>query len=509
MRKQTAFFAFTFLAFSAPLAGKLRAQTSLPDASQLLQQQDAQLGAQPGTVTLSQPARLGTTVTLGAGHALHIAAPLTVGNASIRLTGHNTVHCDAPVTVENATDLFVADGATDLSVTGCTVKNIGRGGGYLLTATRGARVIATGNHLTDVALFTTHNSGVPGSQTTDVTLSNNSVDFPAGGGPIGVYLMYVVGGTVSSNQFHGTGHGVEWWGGDANAGWPGFDKVTGAGKLTITGNQCNNAGGSCVWGSDGFDITVTGNTAELCGDVCFDTEGGVRNTFSKNTARACANGCYSAQFESQNVVFSNNSAYADNKAKALALVLIKHPSGRGPNHENLSITGNTFTCGDACTAYYSEGEDGMTFSNNTVTNGNIAFTNFDNNIEIQNNTFRYTVPLGAAAVIGGPALANGHHSEVIGNTISTTVPPDPKAMCIAQGWVDYNSSDEMRFINNTCSGFPTGILTLTAGGNPGAPHAIWFLQGNQFLNVPPAQQIVHQHRSGNEVYESVPAGHSH
>ena len=480
------------------------AQTPLPDAAALIQQQETRLGVGKGTVFLDRPSRLGGNVTLDVGHALQIRAPLTVAAGSIQLSGKNDVSCKAPITVENATDLFVADGATDLSVRGCQVTVAGRSGGYLLTATRGQRITATDNHLTKIAIFNTHNIGGPASQTTDVTLTNNSTDFPPGTGPIGIYLLYVIRGTISNNRLSGTGHGIQWWGGDANQGWRSFDAVTGAGDLTITGNQCHIAGGSCVWGSDGFDIKVTGNTADTCSDVCFDTEGGVRTTFSGNSAKQCANGCYAAEFESLNATFTANQGSWDGSAPGGVLVLIKHPSGRGPSHTNLVVTGNTFTCSKICAAFYSEGEDGLTLTKNTINNGFVQFINYTNNVTISGNTLRFTLPVGAQAAITGPALVNGHKSDISGNLITAAAGAVGNAACIAQGWSDYNSTDEMRITGNTCSGFRYGIVTASGGGNPGAPHAVWYLQGNQFANVPAEHQIVHQHSSGNEVYTSAP-----
>ena len=482
--------------------GPLYAQATLGDANQLIAAGEARLGSAPGTVVLSQPSRLDAPITLGVGHALQINAPLTVGPATIRLAGHNEVRCTAAVTVENAAEVFVAENTTDVAVRGCQVTVTGRLGGYLLTATHTARVTAADNHLTNLAIFNTHNAGGGTLPTTDVTLTGNSTDFPKGGGPIGIYLLYVVGGQVSGNRFHGTGHGIQWWGGDANERWPGFPAVNAApaGKLTIHGNTCQDAGGACVWGSDGADIKVTGNSANGCSDVCFDTEGGVRTVFTGNTAKGCHNGCLAAEFESQDAVFDGNTASSEGPVPGGALVLIKHPSGRGPNHTNLIVRNNTLTCGTLCAALYSEGEDDFTFTNNNVQNGFLQFINYTNNVLIRANTLRFTVPIAATSAIAGPSEANGHHSEISGNTIVAQAGAVGDGACIAQGWSDYNSTDEMRITGNTCTGFRVGIVTATGGGNPGAPQAVWYLKGNAFTGTPPEKQVVHQHSSGNEQY---------
>ncbi len=490
-------------ALTAPLC---QGQGALPDARALIAAQQAKLGAAPGVIVLDRPARLEGEITLGVGQDLRIDAPLSVGGATVHLKGHNAVRCEAAVSVDNATDLFVADGAQDISVRDCDVTVKGRVGGYLLTATRSARVSASGNHLVDMALFSTHNLGGDGSRTIDVSLNGNSSVFTHTAGPIGVYLMYVIRATVSNNRFAGTGHGIEWWGGDGNLGWRGPAAVNAAGDLSITGNQCYSAGGACVWGSMGFNVTVSGNSADICSDVCFDTEGGVRNLFTGNVAQACGNGCYSAQMESVDVVFSGNFAYADAKAPALALVLIKHRNENPAPHLNLTVTGNTLSCGSLCTAFHSEGENGLDLSHNTVTNGVIHFANYTNSVRVANNSLHFTVPLGAQAAIGGPSLAGGHVSFIEGNTLLyETGEPAPNGACIAQSWSDNNSTDEMHITRNTCVGFGAGVVTETAGHNPGAPTALWSLDGNMFSRTPPAQQFIHHKTSGNEIYTVVGA----
>lgn len=481
------------------------ASQNLANAKALITAQHAQLGSRPGVIVLDRASRLEGEITLGVGQDLRIAAPLSVGQATVHLSGHNQVRCDAPLSVDSATDLFVADGSDDISVRGCDVTVRGHVGGYLLTATRSTRVAATDNHLVNMALFNTHNVGGDASRTTDVTLNGNSSEFLKGGGPIGIYLLYVVRATVANNRFRGTGHGIEWWGGDGFIGWHGADEVTGAGDLSITGNQCYSAGGACVWGSMGFNVTVSGNSADTCSDVCFDAEGGVRNLFTGNVAQACGNGCYSAQMESVDIVFSGNFAYADAKGPALALVLIKHRSDNPAPHANLTITGNTLSCGALCTAFASEGEGGLDLSHNTVTNGVFHFGNYTNSVRVYGNSLRFTVPLAGHPAILGPSLAGGHTSMIEANEVFNEGAPDAKAGCIVQAWSDDNNTDEMRIERNTCIGFGFGVFTETAGHNAGAPHAVWVVRGNEFSRVPDANLIIHRKTSGNELYQAEPA----
>jgi hypothetical protein len=238
--------------------------------------------------------------------------------------------------------------------------------------------------------------------------------------------------------------------------------------------------------------------------VCFDTEGGVRNLFTGNVAQACGNGCYSVQMESVDVVFSGNFAYADKKAPALALVLIKHRSENPAPHANLTITGNTLSCGTLCTAFASEGEGGLDLSENTVTNGVFHFGNYTESVRIFGNSLRFAVPLAGQPAVLGPSLAGGHTSIIEGNTILNDGATDPNAVCIAQAWSDNNSSDEMRIERNTCAGFGNGVVTETAGHNAGAPRATWVVSGNAFSRVPEANRLVHRRSSGNEQYVADP-----
>ncbi len=478
------------------------AQGSLADARAIIAARQAELGAAAGMIVLDKPTRLDGDVTLAPGHGLRIAAPLSVGRSTVHLAGHNEVRCEADISVDNATELFVADAATDVSVRGCDVTVKGQPGGTLLTATRAVRVVEAGNHVINLALFNTHNGGGAASQTTDVSITDNSTELH-GARPIGVYLLYVLRGVVANNRFMGTGHGVQWWGGDGNLGWHGAAEVKYAGFLSITGNECYDAGGACVWGSMGENVTVTGNTAEGCGDVCFDTEGGVRNLFSGNVARGCASGCYSVQMESEDVVFSSNFAYADTKYPTAALFLIKHHNENPAPHANLTVTGNTLSCGTLCMAFYTEGEAGLDLSHNTLVNGLIHFANYTGEVRVSGNSLRFTVPLGEPA-ISGPSLAGANTSFIENNTLMDQAAPNPKSVCIAQGWSDYNSTDEMRITDNTCVGFGIGIATETAGQNPGAPRATWVIGGNRFSRVPESQQIVHRKTSGNETYLAQP-----
>lgn len=245
--------------------------------------------------------------------------------ATVRFMGSNEVRCEAPLIADKGLNLLVADGVTDVAVRDCDVTAKAAPGGALLTATRSARVVATGNQLVNMAIFTTANSGGPGSQATDVTLTGNASLFPKGGGPFG--------------------------------------------------------------------------------------------------------------------------------------------------HVRLTVTGNTLACGALCTAFYSEGEDGLVFAGNTLTNGVVLFANYANSVVIRGNTLRFTAALGTHPTICRADAQRRTPHEIADNWISNETPAG-ETTCISQGWSDFNSVDEMRIVRNTGLGFAKGIATVTNGGNPGAPHAV-------------------------------------
>ncbi len=477
----------------------VEAQSTGIDFKPWLAAAEARLGTSPGTLTLDRPAHLDAPLSLGQGHSLVIDAPLRVTHgASIKLLGRNNVRCEAMITTDMPTIIFVADGAAAVSVSSCNATATNPGG-FLLSATRSSGVTLTGSNVINMGLFTTSNTGGVGSQTTDVGITGNSSTFPKGNGTYGVYLMYILQGVVANNRFYGNEHGVEWWGGDANSGWRGAAAVVNSADLSITGNVCTNIRAACIWGSMGRNVSVTGNTANGCGDVCFDTEGGVDNLFSGNTARNCGFGCYAAEFESEGTVFTGNLGSSD---AGHIMVLIKHGSGNPNSHVNLSITGNTFDCTKvACPALYTEGEDGLFFTHNTVTNGFLQDINYHHDIHITGNTFRFTVDLGGRRAISGPALVNHHVSEISDNFVLNAVKASAPSTCIGQDYSDYNDMDEMYILRNTCIGFDAGIATNSSGGNPGAPHAVWLISGN---HVSAVQPYVHVHPSGNESYNFMP-----
>jgi hypothetical protein len=473
------------------------AQAPQLDAGTWLARQDTQLGPRAGTITLHRAGELTHDVTLSVGHDLVIAAPLRIA-ATIHLLGNNHIRCRAPLEAQQPRNLFQAESATGISITGCDVTQTGPAGGYLLAVKASSHISVAHNHLLNLNLFTTQDDT---GHTTDLAIADNVVRFPANNGFIGIYLIRTLRATVIGNALEGLGHGVEWWGGDANGGWRGPQSVVDAGELTIQGNHCRTIAGACIWGSMGYNVNVTGNSDKGCGDVCFDVEGGVNNVFTHNQASNCGFGCYAAEFESLGTVFRENEATT---TAGHNLVLIKHGPQNPYNHTNLHIEDNVLTCPQLCVALYTEGDDGLFFTGNTITNASIASVNYHHDFTVTGNTFVFTVDPGSSAAIAGPALFQHHTSLIANNSLTDRAPADPATICIAQSWSDFNDADTMTITGNSCSGFTRGLVTATGGANPGAPRAIWTISGNHVNGAAAGKAYQHARMAGNETYTFTP-----
>jgi len=465
------------------------------DVSAWIAQQDSALGARPGTVVLTQAGVLSHDVRLGPGHNLRIAAPLEIGKGHLRLEGHNTVVCTAPVVVDVAEDVMLADGVSDLSVTGCEVRMKATGAGYLVSATRAARVTMRGNRLLDMGLFETQNH-MPRSETTDVTIEGNSVRFDRTPLAVGVLLEGVLGATITDNEFVQAINGVQWWGGDAHGGWRGPDSARGAGNFLMRGNHCTGTRDSCIWGSMGTNIVVDGNQDDGCGDVCFDVEGGTDVVFTHNAANHCGNGCYAAEFESEGAVFRSNQASGE---AGHVLVLIKHSPLNPYPHRNVWIDDNDLTCAQLCVGLYTQGDEGLRFTGNRLTNATVQAAVYHRDFAVLRNTFRFTVALGEQPAIAGPVLWRGSLSEIADNVVVAET-PQPGAVCIAQSWLDWRYSDTMRILRNRCTGLATGIVTATGGAGLWGARAEWVVAGNQVQGAAAGRSYLHARIAGREHY---------
>ena len=465
--------------------------------------QDARLGSAPGTIVIDHPGQIEAPVTLASGHSLSIKAAVDWA-ATVRLSGGNTVQCAPTATItahlpafifpQPAGALLLAQGVDHIQVTGCTINSASPS--LLLAGYPVSDLNLTGNTLTGLMLLAVN--GAPGSCQRLTLAKNVLTSTKPAGTYAGIQLNNAKNVTVTGNSFTNLLHGAMWWGGDSGASGASLQQVTTTGAMSFIGNQCKHIGGSCIWGSMGYDILMRGNSADGCGDVCFDTEGGLRTQIVDNKALNCNNGCAAVFFFTDQTVIAGNHFRA--QAPGGGLLLFKNSSQNPSAHDHMSITNNELRCEpNLCRAVYQEAAGGLNFAGNEVTNGVWLPVGYARAVTIANNHLVYTQPLAdGSAALAAPGVIGGTALEVIGNRIESNVPQPAGSACISATWTDFNAVDTQLIAGNTCAGtspFSLGLSTVSAGQNPGLA-GVWIVSANHLGSA----AIRHTAKTPNEHY---------
>lgn len=477
------------VAFAAIFLNQSFAFASPPgNLSAWLKAQDATLGAAPGTIVIDQPGRIDSTITLAPGHSLDLRASVDWA-ATVRLSGDNSVGCTgnaATVTAHlppfgfgGATGmLLLSEGGAHIRISGCHV--ISDTPSLLLAGYPVSDLEMSGNTLSGLMLLAVN--GPPGSSQR-LTLSKNVVTSSKPGAKYaGMQLNSAKSVIATGNSFTNLMHGAMWWGGDAGAPGANLNHLNSTGQMSFIGNQCKDIGGSCIWGSMGYDIIMRGNSADSCGDVCFDAEGGLRTQIVQNKAVGCNNGCAGVFFFTKDTTISGNHFRA--QAPGGGLIFIKNSSQNPSAHDGISITDNELRCEpNLCRVVYQEAAGGIRFSGNEVTNGVWLPIAYARSVSITNNHLIYTKALtGVPAALWMPGIIGGTALEVTGNRIESNTPQPPGSACLAAGWSDFNATDTHVIANNTCAGtdpFSIGLTVVSEGANPGVA-GVWIVSANHF-----------------------------
>ena len=470
------------------------------DLSAWLKAQDASLGASAGTIVIDQPGRIEAPVTLQPRHMLEIRSTLD-WSATVHLTGSNTVQCAGAAMihahlpsyepVQHTGALLMTEGGTGIQVTGCHVD--ADAPSLLLGGFPVSDLSMTGNSLSGLRLLAV----VGPSQR--LTLAKNIVTSakPAAN-YAGIELNDVKNVAVSDNSFTNLAHGAMWWGGDSAAPGASIQKVTTTGQMSFTGNVCKNIGGSCIWGSMGYDILMRGNSADGCGDVCFDAEGGLRTQIIDNTAANSHNRTHAGLLFNHQTSISNNHFHAH--APGGGLIFIKNSSQDPLRHDHMLIQNNDLACEPKiCRAVYQEAAGGIEFSGNEVKNGVWLPVGYARSVSVRNNHLVYSKALTPGTpALWMPGILGGTALEVTGNRIESNVAEPAGSICIGAGWTDFNATDTHLIAANSCAGtnpFPIGLSIVSDGKNPGVA-GVWILSANQIGSA----MIHHEARSSNERY---------
>ena len=501
-----------FIIYAVPAHGQASAQNSPArvaaaerypgsDLGARIQAADQALASAPGVITVNVAGDLQTSFTLHRGHDLSLRASVHWA-ATATLEGSNNISCAKGTTIRSTLPaydfggqtgmLLLTKGGSQISIHDCRFE--ASAPSVVLAGYPVSNLTMSGNMLTGLSLVATN-----GATSTDLNLSDNTIDYPASNGRnAGILLFFAKRARADGNHLTRNPHGIQWWGG--NSGDPGANlkQVTAAGEMTFSGNVCKAIGGACIWGSMGYDIQITGNSADGCGDICFDTEGGLRTTIANNTAAGCNNGCAAIFFFTDQTSITKN--HFSGMAPGGGLIFIKNVSQNPISHDHLNITDNDLRCTPGvCQAVHSEAAAGVRFERNEVLNGTYVPVGYGARVSITHNhwVFSQALPAKTAAIVA-PGMVGGSTLEVTRNQIESNALQNSESACILSGWSDYNATDFHFITENVCGGsrpFPIGLVVITNGANLG-PRALWFLGGNTFSSG----KIDHQAITKNEVF---------
>ncbi|MBO5060892.1 MAG: right-handed parallel beta-helix repeat-containing protein [Clostridia bacterium] len=155
-----------------------------------------------------------------------------------------------------------------------------------------------------------------------------------------IYLNYMNNVVIDGNRIENTGHGIAWWGGDANHnkdGQPENDRQ--CKNIVITNNIVTNVTGGGIWGAMGENLTISHNVVTHAHDVGIDLEGTYYTTVSDNVVYNCNNGGIVTFFLCRGTVFSGNTVYSDVDNQYLFKIF---NSSQGIKNEDITVVGNTF-----------------------------------------------------------------------------------------------------------------------------------------------------------------------
>ena len=298
--------------------------------------------------------------------------------------------------------------------------------------------------------------------------------FPFGG----IFMQYTLRFAVTNCSVQNSGHGIHWWGGDANTGVDGaLANPRKCFNGSITNCVVQNIHGGGIWGSMGQWITVSGNTVNTCQDVGIDFEGCFDCTATGNTVTACPNGGLTNFFYTQNLVFSGNTVSQSNGAPAYRC----YNDTQNTNNKSVLLTGNTFRGVGVFTS--------ADFINGPIENASFIGNNFYNctlscafnNMKIINvvgNTFVYDiVASGITAFVSVGNASTNANISIKDNQITSLVTHPAGSAGIFVSVNDFNTDTTVNITSNTISGFPIDISIDNIGTNAGT-FGLFTIQNN-------------------------------
>lgn len=430
-------------------------------------------------------AALGPVV--GVPGAIYKISTVTLKDGSYLIGNGASITCTAAA----AAGAFEASAKTGLRVEDWTIS--GTLGAFLLKSTACSDVALRRNKATTINLIHTRSAGgnvystASATENTDIRVEDNRASAATSGTVACVDLFYASGVTVRGNRINGYGHGIQFWGGDANptTGNGAVANTRKAQNISIVGNVVTSPAQGGIWGAMGQDVTVTGNVVVSAGDVGIDFEGCVSATASGNTVRDCTNGQLATFFFGRDVLFSGNTAQVGSSAKPL-LRVSNSTGDSSPTTGNISVSfvGNSLTCTSGLGTMILEATNTLLIASNTLRDVQINPTgNNMHNVYVLNNNLTFAVQGAAfkAIELGGINQVGGvtPFSRIVGNAISTLGSQPAGSVGILAASTDGNSSPTIEIKDNTIqAGFPTADIKTSWGGTNAGTRAVFGIVQN-------------------------------
>ena len=281
----------------------------------------------------------------------------------------------------------------------------------------------------------------------------------------GIFMQYTLRFAVTNCSVQNSGHGIHWWGGDANT-----DGALANARKCFNGSitNCNvtNVCGGGIWGSMGQYVVVSGNTVNTCADVGIDFEGCFDCSATGNAVSSCTNGCLTTFFLNKNIVFSGNTVV---QSVAGQPAYRCNNAGQTADNKDITFSGNTFRGDGVITSVDFVGGPAqiINISSNTFRNCYIStFTVSTEAINIVGNNFYFDVAAGSAFnCISANGTNNIGYTSIKNNQIVSKITQPNGSNAIFLGHNNFNYASYGYILGNTTSGFPIDITTSNTATN--------------------------------------------
>ena len=298
----------------------------------------------------------------------------------------------------------------------------------------------------------------------------------------GILMQFVKNWKVTNCILKNYVQGVQWWGGDSNPERNGdTNNVRKTSNGLVENVTVSDIAGGGIWGSMGENIVIKSCRVSKCGDVGIDFEGCFNSTATNNYVKDCKNGCLATFHYNKNISFDHNIVRQRDPRFPLACI---YNSTQRQDNGLVSLANNHFSVDKGVGVILQQGPSNyIVFEKNMLLNVVLNLT-FNNNkiIEIRNNTFKLTKPLGDYNYVIKAGLTNfGGKLTVEDNSILSTVSQRKEVFAINPFQGDYNSSPLNIIKDNRITGVPNKYKIEWNGTNPGVTSKTYIISSTRVL----------------------------